>query len=106
MGLIMNSCPKCGNEIPLKKFFFVSNFRNIKCPSCNTELLSDKITLSVIGGISGFSAALTVGIASVIYYLTDKAYFTEILLITMFLEISIFLAAVLITKNVLKFTFK
>lgn len=102
----MNNCPKCMNKIPLKKYFFVSNFRNIRCPSCDVELISDKIALSVIGGISGFGAALTVGIASVIYYLTDKAYFTEILLITIFLEISIFLASVLITRNVLKFTFK
>lgn len=102
----MKNCPKCSSEIPLRKFFFVSNFRNIKCPSCNTELLGDKTTLSVIGGISGFSAALGVGLSFVIYLLTNKAYLTEILLITIFLEISIFLASVLITKNVLKFTLK
>jgi hypothetical protein len=73
----MNNCPRCMNKIPLRKYFFMSNLRNIRCPSCKTELLPNKMTLSIIGGISGFCGALTPGIASVIYYLTGQKYFID-----------------------------
>jgi len=102
----MNNCPNCRNTIPLKKFFFVSNFKNITCPSCGEELLPEKKTLSVIGGVSGFIAALTVGLAVIIHLLTNKVYFIEIVIITFLLEVSIFLAATLITRNTLKLTLK
>ena len=102
----MSNCPKCENKIPLRSFLFVSNYKDIKCPFCNAILSSDKKTLSVIGGISRFCAAITIGMAPVIYYLTDKAYFIEIFVATLLLEISIFIASGIVTRNILKLTSK
>jgi len=102
----MNNCPNCGKKIPLKEFVFVSNFKNITCPSCGEELLPEKKTLSVIGGISGFAAALTVGLALIVYFLLNRTHLIEIVIITFLLEISIFLASALITRNILKLTLK
>ncbi len=102
----MNNCPNCGNTIPLKEFVFVSNFRNITCPDCREELLPDKKTLSVIGGISGCAAAITIGLSVIVHILTKKVFLMEIVIITGLLEVSILFASTLITRNTLKLTLK
>ena len=102
----MKNCPKCANSIPFKEFLFVSNFRNIQCPHCKEKLLPDKIALSVIGGISGFAAAATVGVALIVHLLTQKIFLAEIIIATIIFEISIIVAATIITRNTLKLTLK
>ena len=102
----MNNCPHCRNLIPFKEFVFVSNFKNIICPNCKEELVPDKKTLSIIGGVSGFASALTIGLAVIVHILTQKYYLAEIIILTALLEISILFAAILITRNTLKLTLK
>jgi len=101
----MNKCPHCSNEIPLSKFVWVTNFNTIKCPHCKVNLYPDKKTLSIIGGISGFSTFITVVMAYTAYLSIHK-YGVEILILTTLLILSIFIATLLITRNTLSLTFK
>ncbi len=102
----MHLCPNCNGKLPLRKFFLVNNFKSVRCPHCGARLVPDKKTNSLIGGIAGFSTALTVGLATVVYYLLGEMYGTLIVLITCLLVIMIYLASVLITRNVVDFKTK
>jgi hypothetical protein len=63
----------------------------------------DKKVLSVIGGLGGMAAALTVGLASTVFYLLERSYGLEIILASVVLVAMIYLAAVFITRNVVDF---
>ncbi len=81
----------------------MSNFRVIRCSHCHTWLVPDKKVLSVIGGLGGMATALTVGLASTVFYLLERSYGLEIILASVVLVIMIYLATVIITRNVVDF---
>ena len=102
----MHRCPNCNGKIPLKKYFLMNNYKVIQCPHCQAMLQPDRKALSLIGGISGFITALTVGLAFVVFYLLERNYGSEIIIIASVLVIMIYLATVLITRNVVGFKTK
>lgn len=102
-GLLMPRCPNCNGKLPFRKFFLMSNFSVIRCPHCHARLVPDKKVLSLIGGLGGMAAALTVGLASTVFYLLERSHGLEIILASVVLVILIYLATVFITRNVVDF---
>jgi uncharacterized membrane protein YGL010W len=49
------------------------------------------------------AAALTVGLAATVFYLLERSHGLEIILVSVVLMVIIYLAAVLITRNVVDF---
>lgn len=99
----MPRCPNCNGKLPFRKFFLMSNFSVIRCPHCHARLVPDKKVLSLIGGLGGMAAALTVGLAATVFYLLERSHGLEIILASVVLVILIYLATVFITRNVVDF---
>ena len=102
----MHRCPNCKGKLPFRKFFLMSNFTVIQCPHCHAKLVPNKKVLSLIGGLGGMAAALTVGLAFVLYYLLERSYGSEVIIVSIVLVIMIYLATVIITRNVVDFKIK
>jgi alkyl hydroperoxide reductase subunit AhpF len=84
----------------------MSNFTIIQCPHCHARLVPNKKVLSLIGGLGGMAAALTVGLASIVFYFLERNYGFEIIIASIVLVIMIYLATVIITRNVVDFKIK
>lgn len=61
----VNSCPSCGQKIPLKKFIFLTNYSTITCDRCKSKLeIGNRVKNGLVGGISGaLTAASITGMA-------------------------------------------
>jgi len=99
----MQHCPNCKSRLPFKKFFMLNNFSEVICPYCRARLRPDRKMLTLIGGISGASAALTVGLANAAYYLLGKEFGLEIIIGASVSVILIYLASVFMTRNMVDF---
>ena len=73
-------CPKCKNEIPLKKFIFLTNYNNIKCSSCFSELKANKKTNSILGAIGGGIGAGVTTLLLVTYQTSGELIFLLLLI--------------------------
>ena len=81
----------------------MSNFSVIRCSHCQVRLVPDRKMLSLIGGLGGMAAALTVGLAFMVFWLLERRYGLEIVISSAVLVFLIYLATVIIARNVVEF---
>jgi len=101
--LIMTRCPNCQAKIPFRKFLWLNNYSKVRCRNCHVRLVPDRKLLSVIGGVGGFAAAVTVWMMAVLFRSTGEGYTLEFIGWTLLLVALLYLALVFITRNVVDF---
>ena len=99
----MTRCPNCQARIPFKKFLWLNNYSKVRCRNCHVRLVPDRKVLSVIGGVGGFAAAVTVWLTAVLFRSAEEGYTVEFIGITFLLVALLYLALVFITRNVVDF---
>ena len=102
-NLAMTRCPNCNSKIPFRKFLWLHNYSRIRCKNCHARLVPDRKVLSVIGGVGGLEAAVTVWLMAVLFRSTHEGYTVEFIGSTLLLVGLLYLAMVLITQNVVDF---
>ena len=99
----MTHCPNCQAKIPFKKYLWLHNYSKVRCSHCQVRLVPDRKVLSLIGGIGGLTAAVTVWLMAVLCRSTHEGYTLQFLGSTLLLVGLLYMALVLITRNVVDF---
>ena len=102
----MTHCPNCQAKIPFKKYLWLHNYSKVRCSHCKVRLVPDRKVLSLIGGIGGLTAAVTVWLMAVLCRYADGGYTVEFIVSAFSLVALQYLALVLITRNVVDFRVK
>ena len=99
----MVTCPNCNNEIPFKKWFFLTNYNSIKCSHCSSFLTANKKTNSILGAIGGGIGAGVTTLLLITYQSSGELIF--LLLLIPFLT-AVFFGFGLISMKIIKLEIK